>query len=91
MSKNMAEKEGTNDVTVWRMRVKCWINKATCTYANAHALGHTHPCPSVHTHTHINNTHSFFTAKMIRERALMLRYTYIAPLVVFGLKINRAL
>ena len=34
----------TNDVTIWRIRVACWISKATCTHAHAHAhaLAHTH-------------------------------------------------
>jgi hypothetical protein len=27
----------TNDVTMWRMRVACWISKATFTYSHAHA------------------------------------------------------
>ena len=30
MSKNVVETEGvTNDVTIWRIRVACWISKAT--------------------------------------------------------------
>ena len=29
--------------------------------------------------THTSNTYGFPTAKMIRERASMSRYTYIAP------------
>jgi hypothetical protein len=37
-------RQNTNDVTTWRIRFACWINKATCTYAyvHAHAPGHTH-------------------------------------------------
>jgi hypothetical protein len=27
----------TSDVTTWRIRVACWIGKAICTYAHAHA------------------------------------------------------
>ena len=27
----------TNDVTTWRIRIACWINKATGTYSNVHA------------------------------------------------------
>jgi hypothetical protein len=30
----------TNDVTTWRIRVACWISKATCTYARTRT--HTH-------------------------------------------------
>ena len=43
--KNVVETEGaTNDVTTWRIRVACWISKATCTYAHerAHAPGNPH-------------------------------------------------
>jgi hypothetical protein len=46
--------------------------------------GHTHKraCTHTHTHTHIQicNTYCFSTAKIIRERASVLRYTYIACL-----------
>ena len=28
--------EDTNDVTMWRIRVACWISKATCTHARVH-------------------------------------------------------
>ena len=33
----------TNDVTIWRIRIVCWISKAKCTHAHAHARtrGHT--------------------------------------------------
>jgi hypothetical protein len=40
----------TNDVTIWRMRVACWISKATCTYAHANASGH------ARTHKHVGLT-----------------------------------
>ena len=65
----------TNEVTMWRMRVACWINKATYTYANAH----THAPGYPHAHRSIKNTYDVSTAKIIRERASMLRYRYIAP------------
>jgi hypothetical protein len=62
----------TSDVIIWRIRVSCSISKATCTY--------------VHTHTHIHrpicNTYCFPTVTMIRERASVLRYTYITCLVI---------
>ena len=43
----------TNDVTIWRIRVACWISKATCSYAHAHA--HAPGYPHTYTHTHTNN------------------------------------
>ena len=58
----------TNDVTIRRIRVACWISKATRTHAHAHA----------HAHTQICNIYCFSTATMIRERVSELRYTYIA-------------
>ena len=39
----------TNDVTIWRIRVACWISKATCTYAHAHAHA---PGYHMHARTH---------------------------------------
>jgi hypothetical protein len=71
----------TNDVTIWSIRIACWISKATCTYAHAHA--HAHPCPNARTHT--QSKKCFSTATMIRECASLLRYTYIACIVVSSL------
>jgi hypothetical protein len=53
----------TNDVTTWRIRVACWISKAICTYAQAHARVSTctHARASVHTHRPICNTYCFST------------------------------
>ena len=44
MSKNVVEPEARNGVAIWRIRVECWISKATCTHAHvhAHAPGHAH-------------------------------------------------
>jgi hypothetical protein len=39
------------------------------------------PPPHTHTNAQTCNTYCFSTAIMIRERASMLRYTYIASLV----------
>ena len=78
MSKKVVETV-TNDVTIWRIRVACWISKATRTYAHAHA--HAPAYPYARTHKQNNNTYCFSTDTMIHERASMLRYTYIAPLV----------
>ena len=51
-------------MTIRRVRFACWVPKATHT----------------HTHTHkICNTFWFFALQQwLRERASMLRYTYIA-------------
>jgi hypothetical protein len=89
MSKNMVEP----DVTIWRKRVACWISKATCTHAHAHAHTpghpHKHP-PHLRTHTcahrKICHTYCFSSAAVDRERASVLRCTYIACLfnIVFA-------
>jgi hypothetical protein len=43
----------TNDITTWRIRVACWISKATCTYAHwpAHAPGYPHTSTRTHAKT----------------------------------------
>jgi hypothetical protein len=61
-SRDNAEKCGgewgaTNDVTIWRIRVACWISKVTCTYANSHPLQHTNA--RTHTQTQICNPYCF--------------------------------
>ena len=70
--------ETTNDVTTWCIRVACWISKATRTRM------HTPTSPGIRTHAHagICNSYCFSSATMIRERVSILRYTYIACLVV---------
>jgi hypothetical protein len=87
------ETEGaTNDVITWRIRVTCWINKPTCTYAHAHAHVHAPGYPHARTHaqacTHrpICNT-AFPLQQWFRERASLLRYTYIACLVTFSMRL----
>ena len=37
---------GNSQITIWRMRIACWINKAIHTYTHTHT----------HTHTHTQNT-----------------------------------
>ena len=70
----------TKYVTIWRIRVACWISKATCLYAQQHppASGHPHARSVARAHTEICNTYCFSTTKMIRERASVLPYAYIA-------------
>jgi hypothetical protein len=72
----------TNDVTTWRIRVACWMSKATRTLVlpDAHAPGHPHL--GMRTHTHTNRyTYCFPRQQRFRERASTLRYTYIACLL----------
>ena len=40
---------------MWRIRVACWISKATCmhTHVHAHAHGCPHKCSHIHTHTNM--------------------------------------
>jgi hypothetical protein len=44
----------TNDVTIWRIRVECWISEATRTHehARAQASGNPHKRTRTHTDTH---------------------------------------
>jgi hypothetical protein len=54
------ERETTNNAIVWRIRVTCWISKATSTHANAlsHSPGHM----QARAHAQICNTYCCFTA-----------------------------
>jgi hypothetical protein len=36
VEKYSGNRGATNDVTIWRIRVACWISKTTCTHARAH-------------------------------------------------------
>ena len=54
-------------MTVWHIRIACWLTKATNT----------------HTHTHTQNmcNTSFPLQQWLHERVSVLRYTYTACLV----------
>ena len=78
--------------TTWLSRVACWIIRVTRTQAHARAL---HPCSHTHgrtrarahkhTHTHTQKNViliAFTRQQRCLERASMLRYTYIACLVI---------
>ena len=64
MSKNMVEPE--RPITVCRMRVVCWISKATCekahTRTRAPAPNRTDACtrPRTHTHTHKHTQYTYY-------------------------------
>jgi hypothetical protein len=67
-------------ITIWRMRVACWINEASRTKAHARAPTSTR----THAHTHAQKyviLIAFTWQQWFRERASVLRYTYIACLV----------
>jgi hypothetical protein len=53
MSKNVVEPEATNDVTIWRIRVACWISRSTSIHARAHAHAPRHPYSRTHTQPHM--------------------------------------
>jgi len=60
MWKNMLEPD-RSQMTIWRMRITCWIPKSTRARARAHTHTHTH----TQTHTHslkICNTYCFSMA-----------------------------
>jgi hypothetical protein len=63
MWKNIVE-PGRPQMTIWRMRIACWIPKAY-----KHTL-------------RICNTYYFPLQQLLRESASLLRYTYIACLVI---------
>ena len=68
----------TNDVTIWRIHVACWIRKSICTHAHERAWAPTRK----YARTEIRNTYCFLSATMTRERASVLRHTHIAYTVL---------
>jgi hypothetical protein len=68
VEKCSGDRGATNDVTIWRIRVACWISKAICTQAHAH------------TNQYVILI-AFPRQQWFHERASMLRYTYMACLV----------
>jgi hypothetical protein len=61
MSKNIVARGATNDVTIWRIHVACWISTATCTYAHAHTDASGYPHARTHTRRPTSNTYWFST------------------------------
>ena len=81
VEKCVGDRGATSDVTIWRIRVACWINKAICTYAHAHAHAPEYPHTRTHTqactHTPICNTYCFSTATMVtRTRLIVTLYVH---------------
>ena len=58
----------------------CMLDKQGYMHAGAHAHAPGNMHELAHARTQICNTYCFSTATMIRERASMLRYTYIVRL-----------
>jgi hypothetical protein len=89
LSKNIVEPEGPQE-TIWR-RVACWISEAICTKAHGrvHALTPTHmhaltlkrACANTHAQKYVIFI-AFSRQQLLFERASVLRYAYIACLVV---------
>ena len=56
---NVVEPEAKNDVSIWRIRVACWIIKTTRKHAQAHAQASRNSYTQVRmrarTNTHANN------------------------------------
>ena len=62
----------TNDVTIWGIRVACWISEATCTRPSARAPPHTHVRTHAHTQTDTCNTYCFTTATMTHTHCYVI-------------------
>ena len=64
---------GRPQMTIWRMRIACWVPKATHTHAHTHTLSLSLSQYVILTVTPVQ--------QQLHERALMLLYTYIDCLV----------
>jgi hypothetical protein len=69
------DRGATNDVTIWRMRVACWISKAIRMYAYTHADQYVILI-------------AFPLQQLFRERASVLRYTYITWIFRFNVALS---
>ena len=84
VEKRSEDRMATKDVTIWRIRVACWISKGICTYTHAHAHAPGYPHARTHAHTDQYVILIVFPQQQwFRERASVSRYTYkyIASLV----------
>jgi hypothetical protein len=63
----------TNDVTIWRIRVACWLCKATLTRLRAHA----------HTDGQVCDTNCFSTATMTGESASVTLYVHCLSCLIY--------
>jgi hypothetical protein len=59
----------TNDITIWCVWIACWISKATCSQAHAHAYApvhkHARAHSQIHTHTNICYLCFFYRQKWL--------------------------
>jgi hypothetical protein len=76
VEKYSGDRGATNDLTIWRIRVACWISKATCTYAHAHAhapgYSHARTHAQACAHRPICNTYCVSTATMVSWTRLIV-------------------
>jgi hypothetical protein len=83
----------TNDVTIWRIRVVCWISKTICTYTHAHAHAPGYPYARTHvqayTHSPICNTYCFSTATMVSWTRLIVTLHAHCCLVLTTFQLQR--
>jgi hypothetical protein len=73
-------REATNYDLIWRIRVACWTSKAARTHTPTRRYMHTHVPTCARTHTQIRNIYCFPTARMIFERALVIRHSTLPVL-----------
>ena len=71
----------TDDVSMWRILVACWISKATCTHphAHAHAPGHVR----TRTHTQVCNIYLFNGYSDSLTRLNVMLCLHCLPCLVF--------
>jgi hypothetical protein len=74
VEKYSGDRGATNDVTIWRTRVACWISKDIRTYAYVHAHAPPYPHTRTHeqacTHRQICNTYCFSTRTVVSRTRL---------------------
>ena len=79
VEKRGGAREATNDVTVWRRRVACWISKPTRTQTPTHPVTLTHK----HALTQICNIYCFSAATMVTRTRLSVKSSGHWRLVLF--------
>ena len=72
MWKNIVER-GRPQMAIWRMRVACWIPKATNTHTHTHTNTNTHT--NTHTYTHTNtHTYTYRVGCNLLQVAILLKF-----------------
>jgi hypothetical protein len=70
----------SSDVTIWRIRVACWISNATCTHAHANAQS-----PGKRTHTHMQYLSLFHDNNNSRTRLYVMLHEHCLSCYRFSL------